>query len=180
MFETVLKWNNQNQNKMLKKIGSQILEKAYNAQIMAIELGENVRFAHHARGCTIIASRLGNNNVIFQNVTIGSNLKYVKSTKTWLNVGNPVIGDNVIIADGAKILGPIIIGDNTTISASAIITKDIPANSIAYGINQYKSKDQDLELIYYKEMIDANIIIEKGQDLIRKYQQNKVGVINEK
>ena len=72
-------------------------------------------------------------------VTIGSNLRYNKIQKKRENVGNPIIAENVTIADGAKILGPIIIGENIVIGAGAIITKSIPANSIAYGIKLMKS-----------------------------------------
>ena len=61
----------------------------------------------------------------------------------------------VIVSDGAKILGPIIIGKNTIIGAGAIITKDIPANSIAYGVNQYKPKNLDYDLVFNPDMISA-------------------------
>ena len=87
---------------------------------------------------------------MYQNVTIGSNLRYNKRTEIWENDGNPVIGKNVIVSDGAKILGPVIIGDGSVIGAGTIITKNIPENSVAYGVNQYKPKDPDYDLVFLK------------------------------
>jgi serine O-acetyltransferase len=45
-------------------------------------------------------------------------------------------------------LGPIVIGENTVIGAGALITKDIPANSMAYRVNQYKPKNLDYDYVY--------------------------------
>ena len=95
-----------------------------------------------------MAAKICENVVILQNVTIGSNLRFNKMDNEWENVGNPIIDKNVIIADRAKIFGPIIIGENSVVAAGAIITKDIPANSIAYGVNQFKPKDNNYDLIF--------------------------------
>ena len=46
----------------------------------------------------------------------------------------PVIGNNVDIGIGAKLLGRITIGDNVLIGANAVVTRSVPANSIAVGI----------------------------------------------
>lgn len=48
--------------------------------------------------------------------------------------GSPVIGDRVDIGTGAKVLGSITIGDDVSIGANAVVTKDVPANSIAVGV----------------------------------------------
>ena len=48
--------------------------------------------------------------------------------------GAPTIGDRVDIGAGAKILGPIVIGDDVMIGANAVVIRDIPSNSIAVGI----------------------------------------------
>lgn len=45
-----------------------------------------------------------------------------------------VIGDNVWIASRATILAGVTIGDNSVIAAGALVTKDIPPNSIAMGV----------------------------------------------
>jgi serine O-acetyltransferase len=46
----------------------------------------------------------------------------------------PIIGNNVDIGAGAKLLGPIRIGDNSIIGANAVVIEDVPENSIAIGV----------------------------------------------
>lgn len=46
----------------------------------------------------------------------------------------PVIGNNVDIGAGAKVLGRIVIGDNVNIGANSVVTCDVPSNSIAVGV----------------------------------------------
>lgn len=46
----------------------------------------------------------------------------------------PIIGNNVDIGSGAKLLGPITIGDNSLIGANAVVLIDVPPNSIAVGV----------------------------------------------
>lgn len=53
------------------------------------------------------------------------------------NVGEPcapTIGNNVDIGAGAKLLGPIRIGDNVLIGANTVVISDVPADSIAFGV----------------------------------------------
>ena len=46
----------------------------------------------------------------------------------------PVIGNNVDIGAGAKLLGRITIGDNVLIGANAVVVRDVPSNCIAIGV----------------------------------------------
>lgn len=46
----------------------------------------------------------------------------------------PEIGDNVDIGTGAKLLGPIRIGNNVLIGANAVVLSDVPDDSIAVGV----------------------------------------------
>jgi serine O-acetyltransferase len=168
MFDKLVKINCHSNSKILRKLACNLLEKFYCCEINCTEIDKNVLFAHHARGCTIAASKICANVVIYQNVTIGSNMRFNKVNSEWENVGGPIIGKNVVIADGAKILGPIIIGENSVVAAGAIITKDIPANSIAYGVNQFRAKDANYDLIYNSNMINFEKIIEANKKLIAK------------
>jgi serine O-acetyltransferase len=59
-------------------------------------------------------------------VTIG--LRHVDDKRA------PTIGNNVDIGAGAKLLGPIRIGDNVVVGANAVVLCDVPANSIAVGV----------------------------------------------
>ena len=173
MFDKLVKINCFSVNKILKKLAGNLLEKFYCCEISCTEIDKTVLFAHHARGCTIVASKICGGVVIFQNVTIGSNLKYNKVSSDWENVGNPIISANVIIADGAKILGPITIGENSVVAAGAIVTKDMPANSIIYGVNQYKSKDDKYDLVFNPDMINPQKIIEANKRLIEDFNARR-------
>ena len=46
----------------------------------------------------------------------------------------PVIGNNVDIGAGAKLLGRITVGDNVVIGANAVVVRDVPPNSVAVGV----------------------------------------------
>lgn len=71
-------------------------------------------------------ARFGDNCRIRNGVTIG--LRHVDDPRA------PLIGNNVDIGAGAKLLGPITIGDNVMIGANAVVLCDVPANSIAVGV----------------------------------------------
>jgi serine O-acetyltransferase len=176
MFEQLVKLNCFSQNKVLRKLAGNLLEKFYGCEINCTEIDKSILFAHHARGCTIAASKICENVVIYQNVTIGSNMRYNKKNNEWENIGSPIICKNVVISDGAKILGPIIIGENSIVGAGAIITKDMPSNSIIYGVNQFKPKDPNYDLVFNINMVDFKKIIEANNKLIEKYNKNNNGV----
>lgn len=67
---------------------------------------------------------IGKNCTIFHHVTIGSNT--LPGTK---RPGAPVIGDNVFIGAGAKIIGNVRIGNNVRIGAGCVVVSDVPDNS---------------------------------------------------
>lgn len=49
-------------------------------------------------------------------------------------VGRIIVGNNCFIGHGAKIMSGVTIGDNVIVGTGAIVTKDIPSNSVAVGI----------------------------------------------
>ena len=59
----------------------------------------------------------------------------VFGNKTEADDDRPVIvGNNCYFGLNAKILGPVTIGDNVTIGANAVVTKDIPDNAVVGGV----------------------------------------------
>lgn len=74
-------------------------------------------------------SVIGNNVTILHEVTLGGNVFKKKNGQS-----SPTIGNNVLIGAGAKILGPVCIGDNSMIGANAVVVSDIPENSVAVGV----------------------------------------------
>lgn len=163
-FEELLNINCFSEDKIEQRRAAELLEKNYCCEIHCPDMDKSVLFAHHARGCTIVAAKICKGVVIYQNVTLGSNMKYNKATEEWENVGSPILDENVIVSDGAKILGPVIIGKNTVVGAGAIITKNIPENSIAYGVNQYKPKDPNYDLVFNRNMISGEEIMKIDEE----------------
>lgn len=151
-FEELFEFNCFSEDPAERAKAAELLEYRYGCEIHCADIAHSVRFAHHARGSTIIAAKICENVTIYQNVTIGSNMRYNKKQKQWEQIGSPILAKNVIVADGAKILGPITIGENSVVAAGAIITKDIPADSIAFGVNQSKPKDPEYDLIFRSNM----------------------------
>jgi serine O-acetyltransferase len=82
-------------------------------------------FISHANGIVIHPSaRIGVNCMIAHQVTLG-----VRS-----GPGAPMLGGHVDIGAGAKILGPVQVGDHARIGANAVVIADVPDNSTAVGI----------------------------------------------
>ena len=170
-FKELIKINCFSNDTAEKQRAAEELEHHYNCEIHCTEIDSTVCFAHHARGCVIVAAKICSGVVIYQNVTIGSNMKYNKTTQEWENMGSPIIGENAIICDGAKILGPIIIGANSVIAAGAIITVDIPENCIAYGVNQFRPKDENYDYVYNSHLPSTEDIVSIDKKLIAQFKR---------
>jgi serine O-acetyltransferase len=72
-------------------------------------------------------ARAGKNCTILQGVTIGNNLYQDRDCVA-------VIGDNVTICAGARIIGAVKIGDNVTVGANAVVTRDVEPGCIVAGV----------------------------------------------
>ena len=173
MFEELLHDNCFADDEQVRQTAAEKLEQLYNCQIGVTEMDPSVVFAHHARGCTIMAAKICEGVAIFQNVTIGVNERFNKRTDQWENVGNPIIGPRVTIADGAKVFGPITIGADSFVAAGAIITRDVPPNSIAFGVNQVRPKDPARDYVFHDPMIDPELLIAANKKRIDEYRASQ-------
>ena len=82
----------------------------------------------HGMGVVIgETAEIGDNCTIYQGVTLGG-------TGKDLGKRHPTLGNNVMIGAGAKVLGPMMIGDNSKVAANAVVLSEIPENSTAVGI----------------------------------------------
>lgn len=91
--------------------------------IDAFEIGGGL-YIQHGFATMIAAKSIGENCWINQQVTIGYN-----------GHGDPpVIGDNVTITCGAKVLGAITVGSHVTVGANAVVIRDVPENCVVGGV----------------------------------------------
>lgn len=90
------------------------------------EIGKGTKFAYGAIAI-VVHSRavIGDNCIIGTCVTIGGNKNHKEV---------PRIGNHCYIATGAKVLGPITIGDESFIGANSVVTRNVPARSLVAGI----------------------------------------------
>lgn len=89
-------------------------------------LGKRFRIDHFGGIVVSGDAILGDDCVIRNGVTVG--LRHTGHR------GSPVLGNRVDVGAGAKLLGPIRIGDDVTIGANAVVLSDVPSNSIAVGV----------------------------------------------
>lgn len=85
-------------------------------------------FIDHGMGVVIgETAEVGDDSTLYHGVTLGGT--------SW-NKGkrHPTLGKGVVIGAGAKILGPILIGDGAKVGSNAVVVKDVPAGATAIGI----------------------------------------------
>ena len=100
----------------------------YKIDIKPNNLGPGFRLMHLGALVRIkVNCRIGANCTILPGVVIGN--KHLEEDESWVQ-----IGDNCYIGLSAKLFGPLKIGNNVTIGANAVVTKDIPDNAIVGGI----------------------------------------------
>lgn len=81
-------------------------------------------FIQHGFATMVAATSIGENCWINQQVTVG-HTGYGRP---------PIIGNNVMITCGAKVLGPITVGDNAIIGANACVVKDVEPGAVMGGV----------------------------------------------
>ncbi|MDP3482400.1 MAG: serine O-acetyltransferase [Sulfuricella sp.] len=93
----------------------------------AAQIGRRV-FIDHGMGVVIgETAEIGDDSTLYHGVTLGGT--------SW-NKGkrHPTLGKGVVVGAGAKILGPIFIGDGARVGSNAVVVKDVPAGATAVGI----------------------------------------------
>lgn len=102
--------------------------------VPSVPIGPGLYIAHPV-GTVIMARKLGWNVSLITSVTIG-----MRNTHQF-----PLIGNNVTIGAGARVLGDIVVGDGATIGANAVVIDDVPPGATMVGIpaKPVRSKDPD-------------------------------------
>jgi serine O-acetyltransferase len=85
-------------------------------------------FIDHGMGVVIgETAEIGDDTTLYHGVTLGGT--------SW-NKGkrHPTLGRNVVVGAGAKILGPVLVGDGAKVGSNAVVVKDVPPGATAVGI----------------------------------------------
>jgi serine O-acetyltransferase len=85
-------------------------------------------FIDHGMGVVIgETAEIGDDCTLYHGVTLGGT--------TWLKgKRHPTLGSNVVVGAGAKILGPIVIGENARVGSNSVVVKDVPEGATVVGI----------------------------------------------
>jgi serine O-acetyltransferase len=89
------------------------------------EVGKDIYLVHSGNIKIHPGVRIGDRCRILHDVTLGTNMD---------RVGVPRLGNDVFIGAGAKVLGPIVIGDGARVSANSLVITDVPAGATAVGV----------------------------------------------
>ena len=122
----------------------------------AAKIGKGL-FIDHGSGVVIgETAEVGDNCTIYQGVTLGGTGKD-KGKR------HPTLGNNVMVGSGAKVLGPLKIGDNVKIAANAVVLQDIPSDSTAVGVparvvKRFGSKvEYDMDQIHISDPVSQEL-----------------------
>jgi serine O-acetyltransferase len=116
-------------------------------------------FIDHGTGVVIgETTEIGDYCTLYQGVTLGGTGKD-KGKR------HPTLGSNVMVGAGAKVLGPVTIGDNSKVGANALVLLDVPQNSTAVGVparvvrinGERVGKGSDLDQIHMPDPVSQEI-----------------------
>lgn len=128
IFHRVSHWLWKHHLRFLARLNSQIAR-----HFTGIEIHPGARIGRrlvidHGMGIVIgETTQIGDDCLLYHGVTLGGTGKETGKR-------HPTIGNNVLIACGAKVLGPFKVGDNSRIAANAVVLSEIPPDSTAVGV----------------------------------------------
>ncbi len=125
-------------------------------------------FIDHGMGIVIgETAEIGDDCTVYHGVTLGG-------TSWKAGKRHPTLGNNVVIGAGAKVLGPLMVGENARIGSNAVVVKDVPSGATAIGIparivnNPKDPKHNQRNQMAKKFGFDAYAISNDSQDPVAK------------
>lgn len=114
-------------------------------------------FIDHGHGVVIgETTEIGDDCTLYQGVTLGGTGKDVGKR-------HPTLGNFVMVGSGAKVLGPLTIGDHTKVASGAVLLESIPGNCTAVGVPAKvvrvagEKVDDDLDQIHIPDPVKVEI-----------------------
>jgi serine O-acetyltransferase len=154
-------------------------------------------FIDHGMGVVIgETAEVGDDTTLYHGVTLGGT-SWKKGKR------HPTLGKEVVVGAGAKILGPLNIGDGAKVGSNAVVVKDVPAGATAVGIparivdsEQAKKRAQKAETMGFSAyaisedmndpivkalhgLIDHSVVADHRIDLILEQLKRMGGEIQE-
>ncbi len=108
-----------------------------------ITIGSGTYIAHAHDVCIGKTAVIGNNCKIYPHSDITAAVKNDEMRAALKQQRHATIGDDCILGNGCTIIGPITIGDNVTIGARAIVTKNVPSHTVVKNVNEFRAKKTD-------------------------------------
>jgi serine O-acetyltransferase len=120
-------WFHRNRLSLAAELVRRLTRLVYHAVLPPeVEIGPGTEFAYGGLGVVLHPQcRIGAGVLISHEVTIGGRANVV---------GAPIIEDGCVLCAGAKILGPIRVGERAVVGANAVVLHDVPARTVVAGI----------------------------------------------
>jgi serine O-acetyltransferase len=111
---------------LLPQVMSRVIRHLYGAEIhWKSRIAPGISVVHGVGLVLSHAADVSAGCILFQNVTLGESVHPVTGM-----IGAPRLEANVHVGPGATILGPIVIGAGSKVMAGAVVTHDVPPNSL--------------------------------------------------
>ncbi len=128
LFHRVSHWMWKHHLRFLARLNSQLARHITGIEIRPGAVIGRRLVIDHGMGIVIgETAEIGDDVLLYHGVTLGGTGKDQGKR-------HPTIGNHVMIACGAKVLGPFRVGDNSRIAANAVVLSEIPANATAVGV----------------------------------------------
>ena len=134
------------------------------------QIGKDL-FIDHGMGLVIGETTIiGSGVTLYQGVTLGGTGKE-KGKR------HPTIGRNVVVGAGAKVLGNIMVGDNSYVGANAVVIRDVPANATVVGvparITKQEGRKMDVALDHIHMLDPVRQAMEDLEKRIKKLEKDQ-------
>ncbi len=126
-------------------------------------------FIDHGMGVVIgETAEVGANVTIYHGVTLGG-VSWQKGKR------HPTIGNSVVLGAGAKVLGPIVVGDHSRVGANSVVVKDTPAESVVVGVpGRMRPRDGLLQPADPERDLQHNILPDATAEALRAFADRMV------
>lgn len=126
------------------------------------QIGEGF-FIDHGMGVVIgETTEIGANVTLYHGVTLGG-VSWRKEKR------HPTIGDHVVVGAGAKVLGPITVGEHSRVGANSVVVKDVPPHSVVVGVpGRMRTRTGDLVEDARHEDLQHNLLHDTTLELLQQ------------